>query len=110
MTSQAAGAHLSPGRGQGRAHLVPADRRVDVYFDTYMADPMGTVARVYECAGIEFTDEARAQIQAYVDSNPRHKHGTIAYDIREDFGITPERLREKFQFYLDVYPVKLEVM
>ncbi|MCW2864322.1 MAG: Sulfotransferase family [Actinoallomurus sp.] len=91
-------------------HLVPAGRRVDVYFDTYMADPMGTVARVYERAGIEFTEEARAQIQAYVDSHPRHKHGTIAYDIREDFGITPARLREKFQFYLDVYPVKPEVM
>jgi Sulfotransferase family len=92
------------------AHLVPEGQWVDIYFDRYMADPMGTVARVYECAGIEFTDEARDQIQAYVDSHPRDKHGRIAYDIRQDFGVTPEELREKFRFYLDVHPVQPEVM
>jgi hypothetical protein len=91
------------------AHLVPADQRVDVYFDKYMADQMGTVAEVYERAGIGFTDGVRAQIQAYVDAHPRYKHGSIVYDIREDFGLTPEQVREKFRFYLDLYPVKAEV-
>jgi sulfotransferase family protein len=92
------------------AHLVPDGQRVDVYFDAYMADPMGTVAGVYERAGMEFTDDARARIQSYVDGHPRHKHGTIAYDIREDFGVTPEQVREDFRFYLDVHPVPPEVL
>lgn len=95
--------------GMRDAHLVPEDQRVDVYFDKYMADPMTVVANVYQTAGIELTDEARAQIQAYIDSHPRDKHGRIFYDLHGDFGVTPEELREKFRFYLDVHPVTPEV-
>ena len=42
----------------------PEDRTIDVYFHEYMADEMGTVQRVYDAAGIELTDEARAEIAA----------------------------------------------
>ncbi|WP_043842489.1 sulfotransferase family protein [Amycolatopsis taiwanensis] len=91
------------------AHLVPDKQRVHVYFDKYMADPMGTVARVYDTAGIELTDEAREQIQAYVVSHPRNKHGVMTYDIREDFGVEPAQLRERYRFYRDVHPVAAEV-
>lgn len=92
------------------AHLVPDGQRVDVYFDRYMADPMGAVAEVYRVAGIELTDEARGQIQTYVDTHPRDKGGSMTYDLRADFGVEPEVLREKFRFYLDVHPVTPEVV
>ncbi|HET9062309.1 MAG TPA: sulfotransferase, partial [Candidatus Binatia bacterium] len=45
--------------------LLPAKRTVDVLFHEYMADEMGTLARVYDCAGIELTDYARSEIEAY---------------------------------------------
>ena len=37
-------------------HLLPEDRTVDVYFDEYMADEMGTLERVYRGAGMELTE------------------------------------------------------
>ena len=32
-------------------HLLAEDRTVDVFFDEYMADELGTLERVYDCAG-----------------------------------------------------------
>ena len=90
-------------------HLLPEDRTLDVYFHEYMDDQPATLARVYEAAGIELTDQARAEHQAYIDSRPRGKDGRVVYDLRGDFDITPEEAREPFGFYFDRFPVRIEV-
>ncbi|MCB0995434.1 MAG: sulfotransferase [Acidimicrobiales bacterium] len=90
-------------------HLLPEDRTLDVYFHEYMDDQPATLARVYEAAGIELTDQARAEHQAYIDSHPRGKDGRVVYDLRGDFDITPEEAREPFGFYFDRFPVRIEV-
>jgi len=90
-------------------HLLPADRTVDVLFHQYMADEMGTVQRVYEAAGIELTDEARAEIEAHRAAHPRGKEGRVVYDLRRDFATTPEEVRSRFGAYLDRFPVEIEV-
>ncbi len=56
-------------------HLLPAERTVDVFFHEYMADELGTIERVYDAAGIELTDRARAEIEAYRSAHPRGKAG-----------------------------------
>ena len=90
-------------------HLLPADRTIDVLFHEYMADEMGTLRGVYDCAGIELTDQARAEHAAYLDAHPRGKEGQVVYDLRGDFGVTPEEVRSRFGAYLDRFPVRLEV-
>lgn len=90
-------------------HLLPAGRTVDVLFHEYMADEMGTLARVYECAGIELTDRARAEIEAYRTAHPRGREGRVVYDLRRDFDVTPEAVRSRFGAYLDRFPVRIEV-
>ena len=90
-------------------HLLPADRTVDVFFDEYMSDELGTLQRVYECAGIELTDAARAEIEAYRGAHPRGKEGRVVYDLRRDFSTTPEEVRARFGAYLDRFPVRIEV-
>ena len=69
------------------------DRTVDVLFHEYMADEMGTLQRVYDAAGIELTDQARAEIEAYQAAHPRGKEGRVVYDLRGDFATTPEEVR-----------------
>lgn len=91
-------------------HLLPAGCTVDVLFHEYMADEMGTVERVYERAGIELTTRARAEIEAYRSAHPRGKEGRVVYDLRRDFGVTPEEVRAPFGFYLDRFPVRIEVV
>ena len=90
-------------------HLLPEDRTVDVYFDEYMADEMGTLERVYDCAGMELTERARAEIAAYQRAHPRGREGKVVYDLRRDFSTTPEEVRARFGTYLDRFPVRIEV-
>ena len=81
--------------------LLPEEQSIDVPFHTFMADDMGMVARIYEKAGIALTDQARAQMQQFIDSHPRGKHGKLVYDLKGDFGLDSEQLRQRFGFYFD---------
>lgn len=90
-------------------HLLPGERTLDVVFHEYMADEMGTVQQVYDTAGIELNDTARAEIAAYIEAHPRGRDGKVVYDLRRDFDVSPEELREPFGFYLDRFPVRTEV-
>ena len=74
-----------------------------------MADDVATVERIYETAGLPMTNEARAQIDAYIQAHPRGKDGQVVYNIREDFGAEPETLRRAFDFYFDRFDIRTEV-
>jgi hypothetical protein len=90
-------------------HLVPADRRVDVPFDRFMADPMDSVEHIYKVAEFPLTDDARRTIATYRNDHPRDKEGQVEYDLRADFGVEPEEVRSHFGFYHDVVGVREEV-
>jgi hypothetical protein len=90
-------------------HRLPEGRTTDVLFHEYMADEMGTLQRVYDCAGIELTDRARAEIETYRQAHPRGKEGRVVYDLRGDFSTTPEAVRSRFGAYLERFPVRIEV-
>ncbi len=45
----------------------------------------------------------------YMDSHPRGKDGRVVYDLAGDFNLDSAELRERFRFYTDAYPMKLEV-
>ncbi len=85
--------------------LLPAARSLDVRFDDFMADDLGTVDRIYALAGVEMTPTARDRLAEYVTENPRGRHGRIVYDMQEDFGIDRAALRERFRFYMDRFGV-----
>jgi len=84
--------------------VIPSSQRVDVEFHAFMADDLATVARIYDAAGIAMTEQAAAELQVYVAANPRGRRGQVLYDLRGDFGLDPEELRQRFAFYLDRFP------
>lgn len=86
------------------AHLIPADRRVDVEFGEFMADDLAMAERIIAASGLEITEAAHAQLGAYVASNPRGKDGRIVYDLRADFHLDPDALYERFAFYFEAFP------
>jgi hypothetical protein len=93
------------------AHLIPADQRVDVEFGEFMADDLAMAARIFASAGIELTDTAGSDLQAYLAGNPRGKEGRIIYDIRNDFGLDPDELHDRFAFYFEAFPqIQREVL
>jgi hypothetical protein len=90
-------------------HLIAPDRREDVLFHEFVADDVATVARIYDTAGLSLTDQARAEIGAYLTDHPRAKEGQVVYDLRADFGVEPDEVRRSFGFYHDAVPVRIEV-
>lgn len=88
---------------------LPADRTVDVLFHEFMGADVATVERIYDEAGLPLTPQARSDIEGYLADHQRGKHGQIVYDLRADFGAEPSAVREGFGFYLDRFPVALEV-
>lgn len=90
------------------ADHLPEDRVEHVYFHEFMADDWGTLARIYERAGLEFTSGTRAAMKSYMDDHPRGRHGQILYDLKEDFGIDRDSVYEVFDNYLQAFPVERE--
>lgn len=88
---------------------IPAERRIDVYFDQFMADDVGTVERVYARAGIELTATARRRIADHIARHPRGANGQVVYDLRADFGREPASVRARFESYSTAFPTRLEV-
>jgi len=88
---------------------LPAQESIDVLFHEFMADDLGMVEKIYACAGLEMSEPARGQLQAFIDAHPRGKDGRVVYDLRGDFGVEPAQLRERFAFYFDRFPVNVEV-
>jgi hypothetical protein len=90
-------------------HVVPAEQAIDVFFDQFLPDQIGTVERIYEFAGLPLTADARRQMGDYLEANAREREATLAFDLREDFGADPAEIRTEFEFYFDRLPVRVEV-
>jgi hypothetical protein len=88
--------------------LLPSDQSIDVLFHEFIADDVAMVQRIYDVAGLPMTAEARKSLGAYMADNPRGKHGRILYDLRGDFGVDPDALRERFDFYFERFPIQEE--
>ena len=87
---------------------IPPEQSIDVRFDDFMADEVGTVGNVYAKARLELTADARRQLESFVNENPRGKAGRVVYDLKGDFGIEPRELRERFKFYYERFGVRAE--
>jgi len=86
---------------------LPPERSVDVLFHEYMGNELDTVSSIYALAEIPFDAESQAAINAYQESHPRGRFGRVRYDLA-DFELDGGELRERFRFYTDRFPVRLE--
>jgi hypothetical protein len=75
------------------------DRSMDVRFDDFMADDLGTARRVFELADQPFTPEADAAMRTYLDTHQRGRLGRIDYRAA-DVGLDLDELRERFAPYV----------
>ena len=87
---------------------LPEGRTEHVYFHEFMADDRGTLDRIYERAGLPMTAGTRAEIDHYIETHPRGRHGKVVYDLEGDFGLDREQLYDEFADYMAAFPVKRE--
>jgi hypothetical protein len=87
---------------------IPDTQSLDVVFHEFMADDIATVERIYRLADLEMSAEARRALGNFMTRNPRGKYGRVIYDLKADFGIDPDALRKRFDFYFERFPVRAE--
>ena len=73
-----------------------------------MADTEGKLDQIYRTYGMPRTERSRAEQAAFLQAHPRGKGGRVRYDLEGQFGTKPEVVRERFAFYFDRFPVRVE--
>jgi len=83
------------------------ERFVDVHHRDLIADPMGTVARVYDVLGLPLTAQVEAEIDAWQAANRSGAHGSHRYTA-DEYGLDPAEVRDRWQFYTDRFDVEVD--
>jgi hypothetical protein len=90
-------------RGVAARAKLPAERFTDYSFTGFVENSMATAESIYSNFGLELTAGIHAALQAHVDAHPQHKHGQHQHQL-EQFGMSEELVRERFDFYLKDTP------
>ena len=61
----------------------PDEQFLDVAYGDIEARPLETIRRVYDFLGWPVTDRAERAMQAFLDANPKNKHGVHRYSLAE---------------------------
>lgn len=77
---------------------------VDVHYDDLVAEPVETVAQVYQRVGDQLSADARAAMAGYLEVRDQHRAGAHRYDPAQ-FGLDPGQLAERFAGYAERYQV-----
>jgi len=77
---------------------------MDVRFDEFMADDLGTASRLYELAGQPLDARARAAHAEYLAGHRRDRHGRVLHDA-DAVGVDLDAVREATAEYSDAFGV-----
>lgn len=83
------------------------DRFLDVHHRELVADPRGTVRRVYDWLGLELKPDVAQAIFVWQDANAVGAKGTHRYTA-EQFGLSADEIRSDYDFYIRHFEVTVE--
>jgi hypothetical protein len=106
---QDAAEHLRVGveRAMAARARLGEERFLDVHHRQLIADPMGTVRRIYEWLDYELTRPVEQAIARWQEVNRSGAHGTHRYTA-EQYGLTDAQLRSDFDAYVRHFDIELE--
>ena len=87
---------------------VDPTRFCDVLYADFIADPIASVAGIYDRFGLAFSPDAEARMRAHLEARPKDRHGAHHYSF-EDTGFDLATERERFREYQERYRVPSEV-
>lgn len=76
-------------RGEQNLAQLHASRAHVVDYDGFLADPMGTVEKIYDHFGVPQSEAAWERMADWIEKNPIHKHGRHQHDL-ESYGLKGE--------------------
>jgi hypothetical protein len=102
-------AHLRVGVERGieaRARL-GEERFLDVHHRELVADPLGTIGRIYDALDLELTPSMAQAVLDWHQENRTGAHGTHHY-TPEEFGLTRSQLRSDYDFYIRHFDIDVD--
>lgn len=78
-----------------------------LHYAAMVRDPIAEMRRLYAWLGDEFTADAEAGMNAWLEKNPQGKFGKHAYNL-DQFGLSKEQLMPFFEDYLKRFDVESE--
>ena len=80
-----------------------------IHFHDYMADVMGMLESIYDAVDLQFTNQAKEELQAYINAHPRGRHGgKLTYTPERDFGVTRAQVRNRYVDYVERFSIRIE--
>jgi hypothetical protein len=89
------------------AAKLPPGRVFDIQFRDFVGDEIGTVQRIYDHFGMDFSSEAETRMRAYLAANPKDKHGGHRYEFGTA-GLDRTAERRRFAEYVLRYAIPEE--
>lgn len=83
---------------ESRQILNKEEQIIDLKFDDFARDHIGTIRKIYERFGWELTDIALVHFQEFLIQNPKDKNG-VHYYTPETFGLTRDQINKEFTSY-----------
>jgi hypothetical protein len=84
------------------------DRLVDVHFTELVADPLGTIGRLYESVGRDLTPATAARMERFLADHPGDGGGGGTRYRFADTGLDADELRDRSAVYQERYGVASE--
>jgi hypothetical protein len=86
-----------------------AERVFDMDFREFLRDEIAMVRRIYGHFGMTLTAEAEGRMRAFLEANPKDKHGAHRYGLG-DTGLDVARERERFAKYRQRFAIESEAV
>lgn len=77
---------------------------MDIRFDEFMSDDLGTIRRIYELAGQPMDERAEAALANYGATHERDRFGKVIYDV-DQIGIDVPARREQMRAYSEHFGI-----
>jgi hypothetical protein len=90
-----------------RAEQVAPHNQYDVLYADITADWELAVQGVYDFLNMPLTEQAKSQMQAWLNSNKQHKHGAHKYSL-SDFGLDAAEVDHRMAFYREHFNIPYE--
>ena len=84
----------------------PAEHFFDIDYDDIEQRPLATIAKIYDWLNWPLTNEATQSMQAFLDANPKNKHGVHRYDLAT-YGLQADTQRQRFEPYCSRFGIPL---
>ncbi len=83
------------------------ERFIDVHHLDLVADPFGTLRRVYDLLGLQWRDSVERALVEWQQRNRPGAHGVHRYSA-EQFGLNATQIRKDYDFYIQRFEVTVE--